>query len=449
MSLIASFARIKPTEVDGVVVDKTGGNAGTKQLTGFDEKAKTISCGGKVFNHLTGVIEPSATQSDVYASAAQPLVKKWIDGFDVDLLSYGQTGSGKTFTMFGPPFSMEKAASDLATTADDGDILKPEHGFILRSGLEALNAVDAINASGEMAAVLHGSMIEMSLLSLVDQTVTDLLNQGEQTFVDQDHHVQGALMVPLRSPQEVVRMAAAVETRLVRGTKMNDTSSRSHCVAIFTLSVFDKAKDAVRTSRLQFFDMMGSERFKGGNSAHDESKSAKSTESGWEGIFANVSLSSLVSAVDSAAANRRKGSSKKAHNALIDFALTNLLSGSLQGGSLTGMITCVSQSPRNGDESFLTLTYGEGMAKLLNAPKPQPFVPFSKYLKKARDEHATSSAIVKRGVQGKYQAKRVAEMVQWGQIINILEGLSGIQSQSGGGGGGGADGKQETEDQKD
>ena len=55
---------------------------------------------------------------------------------------------------------------------------------------------------------------------------------------------QGAKMVPLRTASEVVGMAAAVETRLCRGTRMNDTSSRSHCVALFTLYMLKD--DAVR-----------------------------------------------------------------------------------------------------------------------------------------------------------------------------------------------------------
>jgi hypothetical protein len=218
-------------------------------------------------------------------------------------------------------------------------------------------------------------MVEMSIYSLTNQTVIDLLNKRQETYVDDSHHLQGALMVPLRTPQEVVRMAAAVETRLVRETKMNDTSSRSHCAAVFTLTLLDKAKSSVRTSRLQFFDLMGSERFKGNNAAHEETKSSKSTDGGWEGIYANLSLSSLLSVVEGAAANRRKGGSaakKKVHNAMIDFSLTEMLGGSLRGDSLTGMVTCLSPSPRNGDESFLTLTYGVGMSKLLNSPKPQP-----------------------------------------------------------------------------
>jgi hypothetical protein len=46
------------------------------------------------------------------------------------------------------------------------------------------------------------------------------------------------------------------------GTKMNDTSSRSHCVTVFTLSTVDN-EGLLRQSRLQCFDLMGSERFKG------------------------------------------------------------------------------------------------------------------------------------------------------------------------------------------
>ena len=39
---------------------------------------------------------------------------------------------------------------------------------------------------------------------------------------------------------------------------------------------------SVRESRIQFFDLMGSERFIGQNAAHDSSQSSKSTQ-GWLG----------------------------------------------------------------------------------------------------------------------------------------------------------------------
>ena len=81
-------------------------------------------------------------------------------------------------------------------------------------------------------------------------------------FVDDEHHLQGAEQLELQCAADVVQLAAAVETRLTRGTRMNDTSSRSHCVAVLKLTVLE-AGGTVRESRLQFFDLMGSERFAG------------------------------------------------------------------------------------------------------------------------------------------------------------------------------------------
>jgi hypothetical protein len=249
---------------------------------------------------------------------------------------------------------MSKAASSLTGKGDgisDQGILQPEHGCILRAGFEALQVVAGLNA-GNTRACLHGSMVEMSIMSLTDQSVNDLLNQRQKCYVDKAHHLQGALMVPIKTSHDLVRICAAVETRLTRGTKMNDTSSRSHCVTVFTLSV--REQDKVRQSRLQFFDLMGSERFKGANAAHHSGTSSKSTTGGWEGIYANLSLSSLMSAVQVAAEARRKNKKGKQANAMLNFCLTELLQGSLCGGALTGMITCMSQHPRNGDETYLS-----------------------------------------------------------------------------------------------
>ena len=170
--------------------------------------------------------------------------------------------------MFGPPNAMGKAASELeavsGTVSPEG-VLKQDHGFILRACFAALEAVSRINESGNLSrAVLHGSMVEMSIHSFTDQTVVDLLNRRKICFVDKSHHLQGALHVPLTSTRDVVNMVAAVERRTTRGTKMNDTSSRSHCLTILTLNVLDTHRK-VQTSKLQFFDLMGSERFKGAN----------------------------------------------------------------------------------------------------------------------------------------------------------------------------------------
>ena len=262
----------------------------------------------------------------------------------------------------------------------------------------------------------------MSITSLSNQSVQDLLNERAMCYVDKDHHLQGALQVPLQTEADVVRMAAAVETRLTRGTKMNDTSSRSHCVTVFTLSVLREG--TVQQSRLQFFDLMGSARFKGDNAAHDSTQSSKSTEGGWEGIYANLSLSSLMAAVEGAAKARRAKTKKRMANPVLGFALTELLDGSLSGSALTAMITCVSQAPRNGDETFLSLSYAARMANLTNAPEQQPQIGLERLFANAQRQYETSAAIVRKGVKGKYQALRQAEVRQWEQILNVLGALN-------------------------
>lgn len=75
---------------------------------------------------------------------------------------------------------------------------------------------------------------------------------------------------------------------------MNDTSSRSHCITSILLMQKDLGTNKVTFNRFNFLDMMGSERFKGQNSAHDESINNKDMSfanvSGIEGILSNLSL---------------------------------------------------------------------------------------------------------------------------------------------------------------
>ena len=106
---------------------------------------------------------------------------------------------------------------------------------------------------------------------------------------------------------------------------------------------------------------------------------------------------------------------------MLNFCLTDLLQGSLMGSALTAMITCLSQAPRNGDETYLSLKYGAGMAKLLNNPAPQRQKPYKKVLENARKQLAKVQAVVARGVNGKYQALREAEVTQWDQLCKMLE----------------------------
>ena len=109
--------------------------------------------------------------------------------------------------------------------------------------------------------------------------------------------------------------------------------------------------------------------------------------------------------------------------------------GSLVGSAVTAMVTCLSPSPRNGAESFLSCKYSKDMARMQNDPKPQPNVPYQDMVAAAQKGLAKSQAIVKKGVAGKYQKKRMAEVTGFETTLRILK-------QLGGGGAEGANGRE-------
>ena len=425
LPLMRSFARIKPA-----AADKAGGVAAAQTISAWDSGAGRVEFSGTrdekpsaAFEHFERALGPDTSQGDAYDAVCAPLVARWLEGFDVDVICYGQTGSGKTYTQFGPPRSMAKADGALGDTggigATSGDgIVGPEHGFILRAGFEALAHVCAVSARAGEKAVLHGSMVEISIMSAKSQHAGDLLAGKKPCFVDKHRHLEGAVHMPITDARSLVSLAAAVETRLTRGTKMNNSSSRSHCVTVFTLHQRD-GRGLVRASRLQFFDFMGSERFSGANAAHGRSGSARSTVAGWEGIFANYSLLYLGEAVRAATNARRKkrGTIQKMGG---QSFLNELLAGSLVGHAITAMITCLSPSARNGAESLLSCKYSMDMARMQNDPQRQPAVPFEELVARVQRERDRSAQIAAKGVAGKYQKKRAAEVVGCDTTLRIL-----------------------------
>ena len=424
LSLMHSFARIKPSSAD-----KKGGMAAAQTITAWDEAAGSVTLGSSIegakgkartFDHFQAALPPDATQKHTYEVICAPLVAQWLDGYDVDIICYGQTGSGKTYTQFGPPHAMKEAMASLGETGGTGTIssegiLREDYGFILRAGFEALAAIHAIENS---QAILHGSMVEFSIENAKTQNACDLLNNKRECFVDTDHHLEGARHVELTDSRTLVELAAAVESRLSRGTKMNNASSRSHCITVFTLHLVD-VDGNVRVSRLNFFDFMGSERFGGANAAHGQGSSARATQAGWEGIFANWSLLFLGEAVRAATAARRKKKGSLQRMGGGGF-LNELLSGSLVGHALTVMITCLSPSPRNGSESLASCKYSKEMARMQNDPKRQPNVPLEDMVATAQKKRDKSALIVEKGVLGKYQAKREAEVEGHENTLSIL-----------------------------
>lgn len=171
-----------PSTGPGAAASTGAAGAGKKQVFTFDQ-----------------VHPPVATQHALFTSTAQPLISRFVDGFNCTILAYGQTSSGKTFTMTGV---------DL-----DADPNDPYNGMGIIP-----RAVSTIFArcrelkqerSDSWSYSLKGSFIE-----IYNEDLIDLLNMEEglgkrevQIREDKQGHIiwEGLREVNVKGPSEVMR----------------------------------------------------------------------------------------------------------------------------------------------------------------------------------------------------------------------------------------------------
>ena len=157
--------------------------------------------------------------------------------------------------------------------------------------------------------------------------------------------------------------------RVVAKTAMNAHSSRSH--AIFTVVIHqtvrrqigsddtnasgEKIQVEMKTSKIHFVDLCGSERAKRAQTAGKRLK---------EGIDINKGLLNLGNVISALGKNGPKG-----HIPYRDSKLTRILKGSLGGNHKTLMIACVSPSSSNVNETVNTLRYANRAKNIKNNAK--------------------------------------------------------------------------------
>ena len=163
--------------------------------------------------------------------------------------------------------------------------------------------------------------------------------------------------VIVKSPEEITEiMRKAMAKRQVAATKLNKTSSRSHC--IFTLTVHIKettpeGEDLLKVGKLNLVDLAGSESI-GRSGAKDK----RAREAG------NINRSLLtLGRVISALVERTP------HIPYRDSKLTRLLQESLGGRAKTCIIATVAPSVQCLDETLSTLDYASRAKSIKNRPE--------------------------------------------------------------------------------
>uniref|UniRef100_A0A8P0SWT5 Kinesin family member 27 n=2 Tax=Canis lupus familiaris TaxID=9615 RepID=A0A8P0SWT5_CANLF len=296
------------------------------------------------------VFGKNSTQDQVYNTCIKPLVLSLIEGYNATVFAYGQTGSGKTYTIGGGHVA---------------SVVEGQKGIIPRAIQEIFQNISE-NPSIDFN-------IKVSYIEVYKEDLKDLLEletSMKDLHIREDEKgntvIVGAKECQVESADEVMSLLEMGNAARHTGTtQMNEHSSRSH--AIFTISIcqveknIEAAKDGSWyscrqiVSKFHFVDLAGSERV---------TKTGNTGERFKESIQINSGLLALGNVISALGDPRRKSS----HIPYRDAKITRLLKDSLGGSAKTVMITCVSPSSSDFDESLNSLKYANRARNIRNKP---------------------------------------------------------------------------------
>uniref|UniRef100_A0A8D0TWB9 Kinesin motor domain-containing protein n=1 Tax=Sus scrofa TaxID=9823 RepID=A0A8D0TWB9_PIG len=296
------------------------------------------------------VFGKNSTQDEVYNTCIKPLVLSLIEGYNATVFAYGQTGSGKTYTIGG---------GHVVSVVED------QKGIIPRAIQEIFQNISE-NPSIDFT-------IKVSYIEVYKEDLRDLLEletSMKDLHIREDEKgntvIVGAKECQVESADEVMSLLEMGNAARHTGTtQMNEHSSRSH--AIFTISLCQVEKNRASAkdgswysprhivSKFHFVDLAGSERV---------TKTGNTGERFKESIQINSGLLALGNVISALGDPRRKSS----HIPYRDAKITRLLKDSLGGSAKTVMITCVSPSSSDFDESLNSLKYANRARNIRNKP---------------------------------------------------------------------------------
>ncbi|XP_041091421.1 kinesin-like protein kif7 [Polyodon spathula] len=289
------------------------------------------------------VFEESSDQEEVSSTCVQPLVEAFFQGFNATIFAYGQTGSGKTYTI---------GEANISSLSDE------EQGIVPRAMAEIFKLLDEND--------LSDFSVRVSYLEVYKEDFRDLL---EVETASKDIRIReddkgnvvlcGVKECEVEGLDEVLSLLETGNTaRHTGATQMNPQSSRSH--TIFTVAMEQRqgsraghSTPHVLISKFHFVDLAGSERIL---------KTGNTGERLKESIQINSGLLALGNVIGALADPKRKGT----HIPYRDSKITRILKDSLGGNAKTLMITCISPSSSDFDESLNSLNYAKRAQKIQN-----------------------------------------------------------------------------------
>lgn len=159
--------------------------------------------------------------------------------------------------------------------------------------------------------------------------------------------LSGVTEIPIAEPADALQsLSSGIANRAVGETQMNMSSSRSHCLYIFTIQKELTTAKRMKAGKLILVDLVGSEKVEKTGAEGRILEEAKSI---------NKSLSALGNVINALTC----GTPGKAnHIPYRDSKLTRILQDSLGGNSQTALLCCCSPSCSNASKTLSTLRFG-------------------------------------------------------------------------------------------
>jgi hypothetical protein len=315
-----------------------------------------------------------STQEEVFQQTLLPVFDDVLEGYESTVFAYGQTGTGKTHTM-------------------EGDLSDPDmHGVIPRSAMTIFERLQSDKYSEYK--------VMCSYLEIYNEELSDLLQDDNLTTTDNSSSTptkkrpntnkleiiqgkagpfcRGLSEKEVTSSEDVLAlMAMAQEHRQIGETKMNKSSSRSHC--IFTMKI--KAKSVTSdgagimeiNGKLHMVDLAGSECAK---TASGDGFSEPTRER--ERMNINRSLLTLGRVISMLKEQSISGGKKSVRIPYRDSKLTRILQESLGGRCKTVIIATLSPSVTAIEESISTLNYAQSANRIVNRPVATSYLSINK-----------------------------------------------------------------------
>ena len=281
--------------------------------------------------------DETADQRTVYEQTTKGIIDGVCQGVNACVFTYGATGAGKTFTMLGN---------------------HSEPGIMSLTLHELFTKLNAIRDQSEFR-------IKCSFVEVYNENIRDLLGEGKDLDLREDP-VKGMCVAGVSEVSGLERVEEIMDllergnrNRTTEPTTANVTSSRSHAVLQVVVEVTEKGQGptaSIQVGKLSLIDLAGSER-----ASVTNNKGIRLLEC----ANINRSLLALGNCITALAdsSNGRKG----VFVPYRDSKLTRLLKDSLGGNCKTVMITNVSPSNLNYEDTRNSLKYAN-RAKNIQTP---------------------------------------------------------------------------------